>query len=281
MTALDSDAFVADDSAPLDAHREGASHVLTPNGMIPIEQWQADQRKRLEQQPAPPPPAPPQRPDRAKLAADLDAARARRAETLAKLRRADTTLARAVTIADAAKRALELVDAEFAARNERFTDKIRDWIAAGGVGEKPRAKRLTADETERRAAAEAELRAANGAITALESELAEAQRHDDAARADLYAAAREVLAEDAADLAARIDELETQAAELWHQLWAHAFASPGGVALKLDALARGVVAAAPNKTGRANIPLARRTAEGQKAIADVRARFNVLVAGPA
>jgi hypothetical protein len=260
---------------------QGATHVIGPNGAIPVAEWQAQQRARLEQQPAPPPPAPAPRSDRAKLAAALDAARARRDETLAKVRRADAALEKAVTLADAAKRGLELIDAEIAARNETFTDKIRDWIASGAVGDRPRAKRLSSDETERRATAEAELRAANGAITALEFELAEAQRHDDAARADLYAAAREVLAEDAHDLAARIDALETEAATLWHQLWAYAFASPGGVALKLDALARGVVASPPRKTNRATTPLARRTAEGQKAIADVRARFNVLVAGPA
>lgn len=276
MTAqIDGGAFTAADSVPIEGRKQ-ATHVWTPNGMQPIETWQAEQRARLERHE--PPPAPPTpRPDRAGLDAVLVKARTHKALTAKKLTKAEATLAQAEAVADAARAALAEIEDQEAAANAGSVSKIKTWIATGALGAVPRA--LNQHLVQRKQVAEADLSAATGAVVSLQYEYDEAKQVADAALADLHVAARAVLAEDAADLAERLEALETEAAALWHRLWAHSFASPAGKPIRLDPSTAALLNTPPIKADRAGTPLARRTVEGLKAIEAVRAKFAALVAG--
>src|SRR5579863_385835 len=75
------------------------------------------------------------------------------------------------------------------------------------------------------------------------------------------------------------DALETEAARLWHQLWGFAFSNDGGTPLRLHPSAAATINEPPRRTNRVGVPVARKTAEGQKVIAEVRAKLDTLVAG--
>lgn len=276
MTALDRDAFAASDLASAKAHRAGATHVIGPDGAVPIADWQTAQRQRLER-PEPPPAPPAPRPDRAELDAVLVKARTHKALTAKKLTKAEAALAQAEAVAHAARAALAEIEDQEEAANAGSVSRLRDWIAAGARGALPRA--LNQDPVQRKQASEADLSAATGAVVSLQFEYDTAKQADDGALAAVHDVARQILIEDAADLAERLEALEGESAALWHRLWGIAFASPGGTALKLPPNVRALLATPPRKADRIGMPLARKVAAGQQAIEAARARFDQLVAG--
>lgn len=260
---------------------EAAQGVWSPgeNRIVPIDEFQARQRERLANH-IPPKPAPPPRPDRATLEADLTAAHQRRVATAAKATKADAALSKAIAVAEDARGFLTRIEQDDAERNGDLADRIKEWIAAGSEGDRPRAREKSIAEAQRHHAVETDLAAASAAVGALEKEFAAAKAADDDALAEVHAAASAILTDEATDLAEQIDALETEAARLWNQLWGYAFVQlPGGKPLHLHPSASAAINAPPRKAHRAGLPVASKTEKGQQAITAARARFERLIAG--
>lgn len=263
---------------------DGASHAMTPNGPMPVDDFNEASRERWDEAqrtiPRNPPPAP--RPFRHDLEAALATAKSKRQQTLQQLQCAEAALAKGQQIVDQTRIILRELDEEEVRREETLTAKIRGSIRAGALGDQPRAAKLSVGDVQIRQQIEANAAAAEGALAGLEQERDLAQQDDNAVYAAMCDAARAILVLDALEIADRVAVLKAEIIALQDRAWGHAFCAvpiaPGKSApLKCSSDVTMLVNVPPIPR---DLPAAVRTERGKREVELVRARFDALIGDP-